>query len=385
MKSALKGAGQTPERKLPGKMKRIVIKVGSQILTTSDDQHLDLSFMAALASQIAAARQKGLEILLVSSGAIAAGRGALGLSERPKTIPQKQAAAAIGQSRLMRAYEDAFAAHGINVGQLLLTRGDLADRTRHLNARATLETLLECGVVPIINENDTVAVEEIKFGDNDNLSALVTSLVDAGLLIILTDIDGLYDADPRKYPQAKLVPLVKAVTKELELAAGGSGSTVGTGGMATKLAAAKKAGKSGAATLIVNGRAPEIILLAIGGEDVGTLVLPSQESLTRRKHWIAFTLRPQGRIMVDAGAARVLRKNGRSLLPSGVVAVEGEFERGASVRICDQSGVEFARGIVDYASNEAVKIAGCNSSRIEEILGYRYSDEIVHRDNLVLL
>jgi len=366
------------------KIKRIVIKIGSQILTASD-QTLDRTFMSALAAQIAAARQQGLEILIVSSGAIAAGRGILGLSDRPKTIPQKQAAAAIGQSRLMRAYEDSFAAYGINVAQLLLTRGDLADRTRHLNARATLETLLECGVVPIINENDTVAVDEIKFGDNDNLSALVTSLVDAGLLIILTDIDGLYDADPRQHPQAKLIPLVKTVTKELELAAGGSGSTVGTGGMTTKLAAAKKAGKSGAATLIVNGRAPQIILRAVSGEDTGTLVLPSRESLTRRKHWIAFTLRPQGRITVDAGAARVLRQDGRSLLPSGMVAVEGEFERGACVRICEQSGGEFARGIVDYSGSEAVKLIGCNSSQIEEILGYRYGDEIVHRDNLVLL
>ena len=384
MNKSLREAGHPSKQELLGKIKRIVIKVGSQILTGSD-QNLDRTFMEALALQIATARQKGLEILIVSSGAIAAGRGALGLTDRPKTIPEKQAAAAIGQTRLMRAYEDAFATHGINVAQLLLTRGDLADRTRHLNARATMETLLECGVVPVINENDTVAVEEIKFGDNDNLSALVTSLVDAGLLIILTDIDGLYDADPRQHPQARLIPLVKAVTKELELAAGGSGSTVGTGGMVTKLAAAKKAGKSGAATLIVNGRAPQIILRAIGGEETGTLVLASKESLTRRKHWIAFTLRPQGRITVDSGAARVLRQDGRSLLPSGVVAVEGEFERGACVRICEQGGAEFARGIVDYSGSEAAKLAGCNSSHIEEILGYRYGDEIVHRDNLVLL
>lgn len=384
MNKSLREAGHPSKQELLGKIKRIVIKVGSQILTGSD-QNLDRTFMEALALQIATARQKGLEILIVSSGAIAAGRGVLGLTDRPKTIPEKQAAAAIGQTRLMRAYEDAFATHGINVAQLLLTRGDLADRTRHLNARATMETLLECGVVPVINENDTVAVEEIKFGDNDNLSALVTSLVDAGLLIILTDIDGLYDADPRQHPQARLIPLVKAVTKELELAAGGSGSTVGTGGMVTKLAAAKKAGKSGAATLIVNGRAPQIILRAIGGEETGTLVLASKESLTRRKHWIAFTLRPQGRITVDSGAARVLRQDGRSLLPSGVVAVEGEFERGACVRICEQGGAEFARGIVDYSGSEAAKLAGCNSSHIEEILGYRYGDEIVHRDNLVLL
>lgn len=384
MNRTLPEAGQPSRREVLARIKRVVIKVGSQILTDSD-QNLDSTFMAALATQIATARRQGLEILLVSSGAIAAGRGALGLADRPKTIPQKQAAAAIGQSRLMRAYENAFAPHGVNIAQLLLTRSDLADKTRNYNARATLETLLACGVIPIINENDTVAVEEIKFGDNDNLSALVTSLIDAGLLIILTDVAGLYDADPRSNPQARLIPLVKSVTRELELAAGGSGSAVGTGGMATKLAAAKKAGKSGAATLIVNGRAAEIILRAVGGEETGTLVLPSQESLTRRKHWIAFTLRPQGRITVDAGAARVLRKDGRSLLPSGIVAVEGEFERGSCVRICDQSGVEFARGIADYTGSETAKLIGCNSARIEKILGYRYSDEIVHRDNLVLL
>lgn len=366
------------------KTRRVVVKIGSQILTTGD-QSLDRAFMKALAAQISEVRQQGVEVLLVSSGAIAAGRGALGLVDKPRTIPQKQAAAAVGQSRLMRAYEDVFADHGITVAQLLLTRGDLADRTRYLNAKATLETLLECGVVPIINENDTVAVDEIKFGDNDNLSALVTTLTDAGLLIILTDIDGLYDADPRQFPHARLIPLVNTVTRELEKVAGGSGSTVGTGGMVTKLAAAKKAGKAGASTLIVNGRTPRIVLRALAGEETGTLILPSQESLTRRKHWIAFTLRPHGKITVDAGAARVLRQEGRSLLPSGVVAVEGDFDRGASVKICEQNGSEFARGIVDYSSGETVKLAGCNSSRIEEILGYRYGDAIIHRDNLVLL
>jgi glutamate 5-kinase len=367
-----------------GNIRRVVVKVGSQLLAGSD-QSLDSSFVAALAAQIAAVRQQGLEVVLVSSGAIAAGRGALGLAERPKTIPQKQAAAAVGQSRLMRAYEDAFAVHGIAVAQLLLTRGDLADRTRYRNAAATLETLLECGVLPVINENDTVAVDEIKFGDNDNLSSLVTSLVDAGLLVILTDIDGLYDADPRQNPQARLIPLVRTITRELEAAAGGSGSTVGTGGMATKLAAAKKAGKSGAATLIVDGRQPRIIQRVLAGEEVGTMILPSRESLTRRKHWIAYTLRPHGRLTVDAGAAMVLRREGRSLLPSGIVSVEGEFERGACVRVVEQGGVEFARGIVDYSSLETARLAGCNSSRIEELLGYRYGDEIIHRDNLVLL
>jgi glutamate 5-kinase len=364
--------------------KRVVIKIGSQVLT-SGDQDLDTAFVAALAHQVAEARRKGLELLIVTSGAVAAGRGALGLTDRPKTIPQKQAAAAVGQSRLMRAYEDAFAAHGMHVAQLLLTRGDLADRTRYLNARSTLETLLECGVVPIINENDTVVVEEIKFGDNDNLSALVTSLVDANLLVILTDIDGLYDADPRNDPEAKLITLVRAVTKDLENVAGGSGSTVGTGGMATKLAAAKKAGKSGAATIIANGTVNGIVARALAGEDVGTFILPAAASLTSRKHWIAYTLRPQGRLTVDAGASSVLSREGKSLLPSGIVTVEGSFVRGACVRICDPAGIEFARGIVDYSGEEIALILGHRSSEIEEILGFRYGDEIIHRDNLVLL
>lgn len=364
--------------------KRIVIKIGSQVLT-SGDQDLDTSFVAALADQVAQARRSGLELLIVTSGAIAAGRGALGLTSRPKTIPQKQAAAAIGQSRLMRAYEDAFANHDLHVAQLLLTRGDLADRTRYLNARSTLETLLECGVVPIINENDTVAVDEIKFGDNDNLSALVTSLVDANLLVILTDIDGLYDADPRKDPAAKLITLVKSVTRDLEKVAGGSGSAVGTGGMATKLAAAKKAGKSGAATIIVNGTVSGIVARALSGDDVGTLFLPAAASLTSRKHWIAYTLRPQGRLTVDAGASAVLHREGKSLLPSGIIAVEGSFVRGACVRVCDHDGHEFARGIVDYSGEEIALILGHRSGEIEEILGFRYGDEIIHRDNLVLL
>ena len=365
-------------------IKRIVIKIGSRVL--SDEQSdLDRARIGDIASQVAMLRKSGHEVIVVTSGAIAAGRAALGLADRPKTIPQKQAAAAVGQSRLMRAYEDAFAAHAINVAQLLLTRGDLADRTRYLNARATLETLLECGVVPIINENDTVVVEEIMFGDNDNLSSLVTNLVDAGLLLILTDIDGLYDADPKKFPEAKLIPLVKSVTREMERTAGGSGSTVGTGGMATKLAAAKKAAKSGAATLIVNGSLPEIVVRGVAGEEVGTIFLPATSSLTSRKHWIAFTLRPQGKVVVDAGASRVLRQEGRSLLPSGVVGVEGDFERGASVRVTDPGGAEFARGITDYASSEIQRLLGCNSARIEEILGYRYGDAIIHRDNLVLL
>lgn len=364
--------------------KRLVIKIGSRVLTTEHGE-IDTPLIGRLARQVARLRSEGREVILVTSGAIAAGRDALRLTDRPRTIPQKQAAAAVGQTRLMRAYEDAFAEQGIIAAQLLLTRADLSDRTRFLNARSTLETLLEFGTVPVINENDTVAVEEIKFGDNDNLSALVTNLTDARLLVILTDIDGLFDADPRSNSDAKLLPLVKTITRELEAAAGGAGSSVGTGGMATKLAAAKKAAKSGAATLIINGKTADSLPRALAGEDVGTLFLPARSSLSSRKHWIAFTLRPAGRITVDDGARRVLAGDGRSLLPSGIVEADGDFERGACVRICGPDGVEFARGLSDYGAEEIARIRGRKSGEIEEVLGYRYSDVVVHRDNLVLL
>ena len=365
-------------------IKRIVIKIGSRILT-GEEGDLDHAWISALAAEVSKLRRGGHEVIIVSSGAVAAGRTLLGMNGRPGSIPQKQAAAAVGQPRLMREYEEAFLSTGSRVAQILLTREDLADRQRFLNARATLDTLLEFGIVPVINENDTVAVEEIKFGDNDNLSALVTNLVDAGLLVIMTDIDGFFDADPRQNPEAKLIPLVRSVTREMERAAGGSGSSVGTGGMATKLAAAKKAGRSGAATLIINGKDPDILSRMFSGEECGTMVLPETISLTSRKHWIAFTLRPHGKVFVDEGAGRVLRQEGRSLLASGVTRVEGSFERGSCIRVCDHEGNEFARGIADYSSSEAERIMGHKSLEIEEILGYRYGDELIHRDNLVLL
>lgn len=364
-------------------VKRIVIKIGSRVLTC-EDSGLDVAIMAGIADQVANLRKEGREVIIVSSGAIAAGRKELGLEERPRTIPQKQATAAVGQSRLMHAYENACAPHGFKVAQLLLTRDDLANRRRFLNARATIDTLLGYGVLPIINENDTVAVDEIKFGDNDNLSALVTNLADAHLLMILTDIDGFYNADPRSVPDARLIHLVKKITREIELAAGGSVSSVGTGGMATKVAAAKRAGQYGIPTFMLNGMQPELITRALAGEEVGTLFLPAVKSLTSRKHWIAHTLRPAGRIMVDAGARSALSAQGRSLLPSGIVRVEGTFDRGACVRVCGPDGVEFCRGIVDYSHAEIQAILGHRSIEIEEILGYRYSDEIIHRDNLVV-
>lgn len=372
------------QREFLHKVKRIVVKIGSGVLTR-EDQGIDPDFMSQLAGQVASLRRGGREVIIVTSGAIAAGRRDLGLLDRPRTIPQKQAAAALGQTRLMRAYEDAFARHDTRTAQILITHSDLSDRTRFLNARATIETLLECGAVPVINENDTVVVDEIKFGDNDNLSALVTNLVDAHLLIILTDIDGFFDADPRTNPEARLVPLVKTISREIERAAGGTGSSVGTGGMATKLAAAKKAGKSGVATLIVNGTSPDILTRAMAGEGVGTLFLAAAESLPSRKHWIAYTLRPKGKIVVDDGARTVLSRHGRSLLPSGIIRVEGEFARGDCVRVSGPDGAEFARGLTDYSHKEIARIMGHKSADIEEILGYRYGDEAIHRDNLVVL
>lgn len=371
-------------KKLLKAVKRVVIKIGSRVLTDSDGA-LDMGVIGRICDEIAFLRQHGLEVIVVSSGAIAAGRSELGLTEKPRTIPHKQAAAAVGQTRLMQAYEKAMSPNKLKVAQVLLTSEDLGSRQRFLNARATLDALLGFGIVPIINENDTVVVDEIKFGDNDNLSALVTNVAEAHLLLILTDIEGFFSADPRTHPEATLVPLIKGITREVERAAGGSGSTVGTGGMATKVAAAKKAGKNGVATIMVSGKRGGIIIAALQGEEVGTLFMPSETGLNRRKHWIAYTLRPSGRIIVDDGARNALLKKGKSLLPTGVVRVEGRFERGACVRLCGPDGIEFARGLSDYSSAESVRLVGCKSSEIEGILGYHYGDVIIHRDNLVLL
>jgi glutamate 5-kinase len=365
-------------------VKRVVIKIGSRVLT-DDDGALDMAVISRICEDISVLRGRGLQVVVVSSGAIAAGRSELGMIGRPKTMPQKQAAAAIGQTRLMRAYEESLAPHGLKVAQLLLTSEDLASRQRFLNARATLDALLGFGIIPVVNENDTVVVDEIKFGDNDNLSALVTNVAEADLLMILTDIDGFFSADPRSNPDAQLIPLVRGVTREVERAAGGSGSTVGTGGMATKVSAAKKAGKNGVPTIIVPGKRDGVIVAAMAGQEIGSLFLPSGDGVNRRKHWIAYTLKPSGRVIVDDGAREVLLKKGKSLLPSGVVRVEGRFERGASVRICGADDQEFARGLSDYSSSEIALLAGHKSSRIEDILGYRYADVIIHRDNLVVL
>jgi len=371
-------------RELLKSVKRVVIKIGSRVLTDADGW-LDQAVIDRICADVALLRERGKQVVVVTSGAIAAGRSELGLTEKPKTIPQKQAAAAIGQTRLMRAYEEALAPHGLKAAQLLLTSEDLGSRQRFLNARATIDTLLGFGIIPVINENDTVVVDEIKFGDNDNLSALVASVAESDLLVILTDVEGLYSADPGKVSDARLIPLVQGITRELERSAGGSASSVGTGGMATKVAAAKKAGKNGVPTILIAGKRAGILAAAMRGEEVGTLFLPQGAGLKGRKHWIAYTLKPAGRVTVDDGARNVLQKKGKSLLPSGVMGVEGRFERGACVRICGSDGAEFARGLSDYSSSEIARLAGHNSSDIEVLLGYRYADVIIHRDNLVVL
>jgi len=366
------------------KVHRIVLKIGSQVLTAKG-KSLSQAVFDRLAREISATKKKGYEVVIVSSGAIAAGMSRLGFLEKPKTIPQKQAAAAIGQSALMWNYERAFTCYGEKVAQVLLTRDDLSNRRRYLNARNTLLTLLGLGVIPIINENDTVVVEEIKFGDNDNLSALVTSLVNADLLIILSDIAGLYDRDPRLSKDAKLIPLVRQVTAEMEKKASGTLSPISIGGMVTKLQAARKAALFGVPMILANGMVEGIIGRIFQAEDVGTLFTSEVNKLTSRKHWIAFTLEPQGRIIVDDGAKKAILQKGKSLLPSGVLATEGEFSLGDPVVLVDLQKEEFAKGLSNYGSAEINKIKGLKTTEVENKLGYKYGDEIIHRDDLVVL
>lgn len=363
-------------------VKRVVVKIGSGVISTADG--LEGPQLAAIAEDVCTLLDAGLEVILVSSGAVAAGKNQLGIVGRPQTIPQKQAAAAIGQTRIIRAYKETFLARNYNVAQVLLTRDDLSNRRRYLNARNTMMTLLEYGVTPVVNENDTVVVEEIRFGDNDNLSALVTSLVEADLLIILSDVDGLYDSNPSENPDAELIPVIERVTAEVEAMGGGSNGQLGTGGMATKIKAAKRAALSGVGTLIVNGRSPNILSRIFAGADVGSYFLPAQSKLTAKKHWIAFSKKPRGKLLLDEGAHQAVIKRNKSLLPSGIVGVEGGFERGDAVRLCDQDGREFARGVVSYSLAETLQIMGKQCAEIETLLGYKYRDEVVCRDDLVL-
>ncbi len=364
------------------KVHRIVLKVGSRVLTARG-RTLNQAVFDRLAREICSAKKRGFEIVLVSSGAIAAGMARLGLTEKPKTIPQKQAAAAIGQSALMWNYERAFNFYGEKVAQVLLTREDLSNRNRYLNACNTLLVLLDLGVIPIINENDTVAVEEIKFGDNDNLSALVTNLVHADLLIILSDIDGLYDRDPRLHKNAKLISIVSQVTLELEKKATGTLSPISIGGMVTKLQAARKAALYGVPTILANGMIDGALDKILRAEDLGTFFNSETNKLPSRKCWIAFTLKPRGKIVVDEGAKKAILLKGKSLLPSGVLAVEGKFTAGDPVVLIDIHEQEFAKGLVHYSSAEINQIKGLKTSEVESRLGYKNSDEIIHRDDLV--
>ncbi|OGO48827.1 MAG: glutamate 5-kinase [Chloroflexi bacterium RBG_16_64_32] len=366
--------------------RRIVAKVGTNVLTAGTDR-LELEVMSALVGQVARLQKGGAAVLVVTSGAIAAGRHRLGVTRDRKEMPFRQMLAAVGQSDLMQAYQELFAWHDITIAQTLLTRRDLADRQGYLNARNTLLGLLELGVVPIINENDVVAVEEIegaRIGDNDNLSALVANLVDADLLVLLTDQAGLYTADPRRDAGARLVPRVKQIDAEIERLAGDTRGR-GVGGMVTKLQAAKLALAGGADVVIADGREPNVLVRLTGGEGIGTLFPTNVDRMESRKRWMVAGLSLKGSIAVDAGAAKALRDQGRSLLPAGVSGVKGRFQRGDAVAITDGDGQRIACGIANYSAEEILRIRGVRSDRIETVLGHHYGGEVVHRDNLVVL
>ena len=362
--------------------RRVVIKVGSAVMTTAEG--LNHEFINGLTDNIAQLLKKGTEVILVSSGAIAAGFKKIGLPAKPTAIPQKQAVAAIGQTTLMQNYEQAFDRHGVKVAQLLLTRNDLANRQRYLNARNTLFTLLNWRVIPIINENDTVAVEEIQFGDNDNLSALISSLVQAELLIILTDIDGLYDQDPREHDDACRLSLVEKIDSQLERAASRQPGVIGSGGMFSKIQAAKKAASVGIPTIIAHGLKPNIIERIFAGEEEGTLILSPAAKLRSRQYWLAYTTNPAGDIVVDDGARQVLRFQGKSLLPAGIVGVKGRFTAGAAVRLVDTNGEVIGIGLSNYSANDLACIKGLKTCDIKQSLGFKGYDEVVHRDNMVI-
>ena len=362
--------------------RRWVVKVGSALLT-DDGQGLNAQFVAGLAEQIALLREQGVEVVLVSSGSVAAGVSQLGLSQRPERINELQAAAAVGQASLIRHYEKVFRPFGINIAQVLLTHADIANRERYLNARSTLLSLLGYGALSIINENDTVATEEICFGDNDSLGALVANLVDAELLVILTDQNGLYTADPRSNPDARLLHSEAANDSSLMAMASG-GSSVGRGGMVTKLSAAQTASRSGAHTIIASGRETGILARLYQGEELGTLLVANAR-VASKKQWVAGQMRVSGAFVLDSGAAKVLRSAGKSLLPVGVLRVQGEFTRGAVVQCVTEDGVEVARGLSNYSSGEAEKIVGKSSEMISQLLGYGGETELIHRDNLVLI
>lgn len=363
-------------------VRRILVKVGSAVLTGEDG--LELNIIEQLVADIAALRERGFQIVLVSSGAIASGKHRMGIEGKLKSIPQKQAAAAVGQGRLMRVYSNAFGKHGLFVGQVLLTMSDITDRKRFLNIRNTLFTLMDWGVITIINENDTVAVDEIKFGDNDHLAAMVANVIEAHLVINLTSTEGLYDQNPSATKKAKLIPIVTELTPEIEAVATEEATPVGMGGMKSKVQAAKKVTASGIPYIIAPGRRTGILQEILDGKETGTLFLPSTEHLNSRKYWIAFTLRSRGRIFIDDGAKEAIVRDGKSLLPTGVTQVEGDFVLGDPVSCVDAQGNTIAKGLVNYSADEIRKIMGLKTAKIEQVLGYKDYDEIVHRDNLAV-
>ena len=369
-------------KRLVEQTKRVVIKVGSSVLTSR--RGVDLGVINRLCDEISMLREQGRQVVIVSSGAIASGVRKIGLSEVPKTIPQKQAAAAVGQGSLIQAYEEAFGHFGLKVAQILLTSDDLTNRRRYLNARHTLRTLLDWGIIPIVNENDTVVVEEIKFGDNDNLSVLIAQLTEADLLVVLTDIDGLYDSDPREDQGARVIPVIQRIDQKVEGFAGVRPGDFGTGGMVSKVLAAKKVTAAGVPMIIGNGRNRYILKQIFDGEEVGTLFLPAERRLSSKKQWIAHTVKPQGEIILDLGATEAVKLRGKSLLSTGIVEVKGKFEVGAPVRCVSNEEEVLGTGLVNYSAVEIEKIKGVRSNKIEEILGYKHSDEVIHRDNFVL-
>ena len=364
--------------------KRIVVKVGSS-LVTNDGRGLDEVAIGEWCRQLAALRAGGIEVVMVSSGAIAEGMKRLGWSSRPQAINELQAAAAVGQMGLAQMYETKLRENALGSAQVLLTHADLADRERYLNARSTLLTLLKLGVVPVINENDTVVNDEIKFGDNDTLGALVANLIEADALVILTDQTGLYSADPRKDPAARFIEEARAGDPALEAMAGGTGSSLGRGGMITKILAAKRAAGSGASTIIAWGREPDALVRLSQGEAIGTVLLAPTQKTQARKQWMADHLQLRGAVVVDAGAARMVRNEGKSLLPIGMVQVEGDFSRGDVIAVRGPDGQEIGRGLANYSSSEARLLCRKPSAEIESLLGYAAEPEMLHRDNLVLM
>src|SRR4030043_261176 len=364
-------------------IRKIIIKVGSAVLTGSDG--LDLKIINSLVREMSELIHKGYSVVLVTSGAIVSGKHRLNITGKLRSIPEKQAAAAIGQGRLMRIYSKLFEKQGLYVAQILLTLSDLSDRQRYLNIRNTLSTLMEWGVTPIINENDSVAVDEIKFGDNDNLAAMIANIVEADLFINLTSTEGLFDCNPAQSKKAKLIELVYEITDQIEAASTEDTSTGGTGGMKSKVLAAKKVTAMGIPCVIAPGKKKKVLADIIAGKEIGTLSLPMADRLNSKKYWIAFTLQPSGKLVIDDGAKKALLEKGKSLLPSGIVDVEGDFDLGDPVSCVDREGTAVAKGLVNYNSAEIRKIKGLKTSQISQVLGHKDYDEVIHRDNLAII